>query len=134
MKKMIAVVLVLTMVMAFASSAMATSESFHIVTTSTTSFMTGCTAAGKTDNHWFIRLDEERSNLSPTHRAVCRVHQSATAVSATWVYSGPNETDRAYNANFLGDQSATISFRGRLDNRDSGTLEFHGTFHHSYGF
>ena len=42
MKKMIAVVLVLTMVMAFANSAMAAYKRFDIVTESTSAFKTGC--------------------------------------------------------------------------------------------
>ena len=133
MKKILAVVLTLSLVLAFAGSAMADRNRFDIVTTSTTSFQTGCSVEKKTDNHWFVRLDEEMSNLSSTHRAVCRVHQGSTAISPTWVYSGPNETDRSYNTGYQGEQR-NISFRGRLDNRDSGTLEFHGYFHHSYGF
>ena len=133
MKKMIAVVLVLTMVLAFASSAMATGTRFDIVTDSTSSLKTGCVVASKTGAHWFMRLDEDMSNLSSTHRAVVRIHEGANAISATWVYSGPNETERGYNAGKAG-TVYNVSFRGRLDNRDSGLLEFHGYYHHSYGF
>ena len=128
MKKMIAVVLVLTMVMAFASSAMAASVSanFHISTSSTTTFQTGCSGM-KLDgtNWWYIELDEAASNLSATHRAVTRVHQGTKAISATWVYSGPNTANRQHTYDPDG---STASYRGRLDDRDSGTLEFHGKF------
>ena len=128
MKKMIAVVLVLTMVLAFASSAMAVpiSKNFHISTSSTTSFQTGCSGMNlSTTNWWYIELDEAASNLSATHRAVTRVHQGTKAISATWVYSGPNTTNRQHT--FSGN-TPLASFRGRLDDRDSGTMEFHGKF------
>ena len=131
MKKILAVVLTLSLVLAFAGSAMAVGTRFHIVTSSTTSFQTGCSVERKTGNHWFVRLDEEMSNLSPTHRAVVRIHEGYNAISATWVYSGPNETEHGYNSGKTG-TVYNVSFRGRLDNRDSGLLEFHGYFHHSY--
>ncbi|MEG1360788.1 MAG: hypothetical protein RSE23_14100 [Clostridia bacterium] len=130
MKKTIAIVLVLTMVFAFASSAMAVGTRFDIVTSSTTSLMTGCSGLRLTGTYWFMRLDENTSNLSPTHRAVTRVHQGTNPISATWVYSGPNETNHPHTFNKYSTTNA--SFRGRLDDRDSGTLEFHGYFHHSY--
>ena len=130
MKKMLAVVLVLTMVMAFSNSAMAAYKRFDIVTESTSAFKTGCSSMLLQDHYWFMRLDEDMSNLSSTHRAVTRVHQGTTPISATWVYSGPNETDHPHT--FTG-SVANASYRGRLDDRDSGTLEFHGYFHHSYG-
>lgn len=133
MKKVIAIVMVLTMVFTFASSALAVGTRFDIVTTSTSSLMTGCSGITKKDAHWFLKINTDTSNLSSTHRAVTRVHQGTEPISATWVYSGPNETDRAYNTGKGGTVSG-VSFRGRLDNRDSGTLEFHGYFHHSYGF
>lgn len=130
MKKMIAVVLVLTMVMAFASSAMAIGTRFDIVTESTTSFKTGCYNIKPIGTRWFMRLDEDMSNLSSTHRAVTRVHQGTTPISATWVYSGPNETEHPHT--YKSSNTDLLSYRGRLDDRDSGLLEFHGYFHHSY--
>lgn len=130
MKKIIAVVLVLTMILAFASSALAIGTRFDIVTSSTSSLMTGCSGLRLSGNYWFMRLDEDMSNLSSTHRAVTRVHQGTNPISATWVYSGPNETEHTHT--FSG-TTANASYRGRLDNRDSGLLEFHGYFHHSYG-
>lgn len=131
MKKMIALMLVLTLILTFAGSAMAVGTRFDIVTASTTSFKTGCYGFMPTGTRWFIRLDEDMSNLSSNHRAVTRVHQGSTPISATWVYSGPNETEHPYGSNF-NPEGMTISYRGRLDDRDSGTLEFHGYFHHSY--
>ena len=131
MKKILAVVLTLSLVLAFAGSAMADRNRFDIVTTSTTSFQTGCYGITKTGPRWFIKLDEDMSNLSPTHRAVVRIHEGYNAISATWVYSGPNETEHGYNSGKTGTVN-NVSFRGRLDDRDSGLLEFHGYFYHSY--
>ncbi|MEG0492605.1 MAG: hypothetical protein RR696_05335 [Clostridia bacterium] len=133
MKKIVVVIMALTIVFAITSSAMATGTPFNIVTDSTSVLQTGCSVAKKTGAHWFIRLNEETSNLSATHRAVVRVHKGAQSISATWVYGGPNETDRLYSASYQKEVTG-ISFRGRMDDRDTGTLEFHGTFHHSYGF
>ena len=130
MKKILAVVLTLSLVLAFAGRAMAVGTRFHIVTSSTTSFQTGCSVAELKDTYWFMRLDEDMSNLSPTHRAVTRVHQGVNPISATWVYSGPSETEHTHTYK---ENAGNASYRGRLDNRDSGTLEFHGYFHHSYG-
>ena len=121
----------LSLVLAFAGSAMGVETRFDIVTTSTTSFKTGCYGINKTGAYWFVRLDEDMSNLSPTHRAVTRVHKGYDPISAKWVYSGPNETYHGYNALYQGPVSG-VSFRARLDDRDSGTLEFHGYFHHSF--
>lgn len=129
MKKILAVALTLSLVLAFANSAMAVGSRFDIVTSSTTSFKTGCYGLRLGGSYWFVRLDEDMSNLSPTHRAVVRVHQGENPISAKWVYSGPNETEHPHT--FTG-TVANASFRGRLDDRDSGLLEFHGYFHHSY--
>lgn len=132
MKKMIALMLVLTLILTFAGSAMAVGENkpFHIQTDSTTEFMTGCYGITKTGNYWHIRVSTSTSNLSDTHRAVARVHQLANAASATWVYSGPNSTSHPYTADCQ-NLRYNISFRGRLDNRDSGTLQFHGDFYYN---
>lgn len=130
MKKILAVVLTLSLVLAFTGSAMAVGTRFDIVTSSTTSFKTGCTVDELKNTYWFMRLDEDLSNLSPTHRAVTRIHQGVNPISATWVYSGPNETEHPHTYK---DGAGVVSYRGRLDNRDSGTLEFHGYFHYNYG-
>ena len=135
MKKFIAMILVLVLICAVTSNAMAAlsrfDKWFDIVTTSTTEFQTGCSGIYKSDNRWYIVLSESSSNLSATHRAVARVHKGSTAASATWVYSGPSSTVHPYTANCQGYQE-NLSFRGRLDNRDSGLLEFHGYFYYYF--
>ena len=132
MKKAMALALVLIMALAFAGSATAanyTAARFDIATSSITEFKTGCYDLKKKDNSWYVSLTESSSNLSPTHRAVARVHQFENAVSATWVYSGSNSTVHPYTADCQGYQKH-ISFRARLDDRDSGLLEFHGYFNY----
>lgn len=131
MKKCIAIVLTLVMTFALATSAMAEMVtmrySFDVSTSSTSVFSIGCTGIQKTEDKWYISLNTSSSNLSETHRAVARVHCGYDAASPKFVYSGPSTTPHGYNANYQGYQSG-LSFRARLDNRDSGTLEFHGTF------
>lgn len=131
MKKCIAIILTLAITFAFATSAMAEvvtmKYGFDVTTSSTSHFSIGCNGIEKTENQWYISLRTASSNLSETHRAVTRVHCGYDAASPTFVYSGANTTRRGYNADYQGFQSG-LSFRARLDNRDSGTLEFHGTF------
>lgn len=131
MKKAMALVLVLIMVFAFAGSSLAERKWFDIVTESTTEFKTGCYDITKTTNLWQVSLSTSSSNLSPTHRAVARVHKGTDVASATWVYSGPSAESHGYGVNYQGYKSG-LSFRGRLDNRDSGLLEFHGYFVYNY--
>lgn len=135
MKKKVAFLLALVMAFALAGSALASDNehmvtmryTFHITTSSTSEYQVGCSGIEKTENRWYIILDESRSNLSPTHRAVTRVHDGYNAASATWVYSGPSRNEHPYNADCQGVKN-NLSYRGRLDDRDSGVLEFHGTF------
>ena len=42
---------------------------------STSSFMTGCSDITKYNNAWFVRYNEDTSNITPTHRAVVRIHK-----------------------------------------------------------
>lgn len=130
-KKLFVCMLTLVMIFSLAGSALAVeipmTYAFHISTDSTTEYQIGCTGIEKTENKWYISLDTSRSNLSPTHRAVTRVHAGANAASSTWVYSGPSTTMHSYKTNYQGVQF-NLSYRGRLDNRDWGVLEFHGTF------
>lgn len=132
MKKFVAFILAMVMVFACVVSAMAAplrqGYKFDVSTTSTTEFKTGCSGMSKTENKWYISLNAGISNLSSTHRAVARVHHGYDAASATYVYSGPSTTVHGYNADCQGFMSG-LSFRARLDNRDTGTLEFHGTFY-----
>ena len=132
MKKLMAFLLALVMVFALASTALAADGvemryGFHISTTSTSEYQIGCSGIQKTGNEWYIVLDTSRSNVSPTHRAVTRVHDGYNAASSTWVYSGPSTTSHPYKTNYQG-AFFDLSYRGRLDDRDSGVLEFHGTF------
>lgn len=126
MKKFIALILALVLVLSMASFAFA--EPFDISTSSTSVYAIGC-SYNKVYNSpgWYISISESRSNLSPTHRAVARCHNKADAISATWVYSGTNSSQHPYNTSAKAYISGA-TFRGRLDDRDSGTLEFHGTF------
>ncbi len=129
MKKLF--VLVLVLALAITGTSLAERKTmrynFGISTTSTTEYQIGCTGIQKSENEWYIVLDVNNSNLSPTHRAVTRVHNGANAASATWVYSGPSTTHHPYKTNCQG-VMLNLSYRGRLDNRDSGTLEFYGQF------
>ena len=74
MKKSIAAILILTLILVFVGSAMAVGSRFDIVTSSTSSFMTGCSDITKYNNAWFVRYNEDTSNITPTHRAVVRIH------------------------------------------------------------
>ncbi|MEG1155961.1 MAG: hypothetical protein RSD94_08810 [Acinetobacter sp.] len=131
MKKTIAIVMVLTMVFAFASSAMAVGSRFDIVTSNTSSLVTGASGITKTGNAWFVRYNENTSNITATHRAVVRIHRGTQPITPTWVYDKPYELNRPYYPGYTTTVDG-VSFRARLDDRDSGTLEFHGYFYHSY--
>lgn len=131
MKKFVATLLTLVMVFALTSYAFADSKPFHVSTSSTSVFMTGASSITRTNNKgWYASISASQSNLSPTHRAVARVHQQENAVSASWVYSGTDSTTHPYNAG-TSISASGLSFRARLDNRDSGTLEFHGNFYYN---
>lgn len=124
---LVALILTLTTLGSALAEPVTMRYTFDISTSNTSQYQIGCTGIEKTENKWYIVLDSSKSNLSSTHRAVTRVHNGADAASATWVYSGPNTTQHPYKANCQGVMS-NLSYRGRLDNRDSGVLEFHGKF------
>lgn len=126
MKKWVAVILALTLVLSVASIAMA-AVSFHIVTDSTSIFQIGTAKFAKMQNTWYISYDMSASNVAWDHRAVARVHKGTAAASATWVYDGISSNPHPYYSN-AAVGSKTLDFRGRLDNTASGLLEFHGAF------
>ena len=125
MKKLVAVVLALVLVLSVASAAMAVP--FHIVTDSTSIFKVGTAKFARKSNSWYVSYDLSASNVAPDHRAVARVHKGVDAASATWVYEGVSSSPHPYYSNAVVDQ-VTLDFRGRLDNTASGLLEFHGNF------
>lgn len=129
MKKRFVFVLVLALMVTGTSFAekVTMMYDFGIVTASTTQYQTGCTGIEKTENEWYIVLDTSRSNLSSTHRAVTRVQYGNTVASATWVYAGSSTAHHPYKANCQG-VMYNLSYCGRLDNRDAGTLKFYGKF------
>lgn len=129
MKKLFSAVLVVVMVLSVTSMALAASTRFNIVTDSTTVLQVGTPQYNRTMQYWSVYVDMSTSNISPTHRAVTRVHKGYDAASATWVYSGENPTARGYKVGIALSETG-LTFRGRLDNRDSGLLEFHGTVQH----
>lgn len=81
MKKSIAAILILTLILVFVGSAMAVGSRFDIVTSSTSSFMTGCSDITKYNNAWFVRYNEDTSNITPTHRAVVRIHKGTQPIT-----------------------------------------------------
>ena len=115
MKKIVALVLSLLLLLSLASVAVA-SVPFHISTDSTTIFQVGTSQFQRNGTTWFLDVDMRTSNVSATHRAVTRVHHGVDAASATWVYSGPSGTSHPYISTY----TSGLTFRGRLDNRDSG--------------
>ena len=81
MKKSIAAILILTLILVFVGSAMAVGSRFDIVTSSTSSFMTGCSDITKYNNAWFVRYNEDTSKITPTHRAVVRIHKGTQPIT-----------------------------------------------------
>ena len=136
MRKLIALITALVLCFAIVGSAMADGvvgdgkAQFSVSTDSTTSYQIGVNNIRKTGSRWYIGVDESRSNISATHRAVSRVHKGATSISALWVYSGSNYNSHPYSTGYTGVVEG-VSFRARLDNRDTGWLEFHGTFYYN---
>lgn len=130
MKKIITMILMFAMVLSVAGLASADSRPFDISTDSTSVYQVGTIVIPqKTNATWCPYINEGTSNLSETHRAVTRVHKGATAISATWVYSKNTYEWHPYKTNYTGTVTG-ITYRGRLDTRDSGILEFHGDFHY----
>ncbi|MEG1983633.1 MAG: hypothetical protein RR037_07890 [Alistipes sp.] len=123
MKKFAA--LILTLIMMVSISSVASAVSFDIVTTSKDVYQVGTQIFSTNNYNWFINVNMGTSNIALDHRAVVRVHQGVNAASATWVYGAPNGASHPYISGY----KDGLTFRGRLDNRDSGLLEFHGTFY-----
>lgn len=94
MKKLVAVVLALVLVLSVASAAMAVP--FHIVTDSTSIFKVGTAKFARKSNSWYVSYDLSASNVAPDHRAVARVHKGVDAASATWVYDGVSSSSHPY--------------------------------------
>lgn len=100
---------------------------YNINTDSTTTFQAASSVVTSTGDHWWISITS--GTVSDTHRAVIRVHSGYNAASSLWVYSSNNTTLRAYKTAYLGG-GFDVQLRGRLDNRDSGTLNIGGYFHY----
>ncbi len=133
MKKFCALILAVVLMLTMTSMAFAVSPSpvrFNISTDNTVNFQIGAANISKDGNYWHVSFNEETSNVTPTHRAVVRIHQGYNAISSKWVYEGQEYDQHPYKTNYTKPLSG-VSFRARLDDRDSGILEFHGNFFHS---
>ncbi|MEG1092547.1 MAG: hypothetical protein RSE38_14515 [Acinetobacter sp.] len=126
MKKSVAIILVLSLVLSIASVASAKTTDFNIVTSSTNIYQVGTAKFDRNLNQWYVDINMSTSNIAADHRAVTRVHQGASVASATWVYSAYSDVPRGYISGY----KTGLTYRGRLDDRDSGLLEFHGVFHY----
>jgi hypothetical protein len=128
MKKIIALVMCLAILCASVSALAYKTTSYSINTSSTSEYQIASSQVTTTGANWYITYSS--GNLSGSHRAVTRVHKGATAISSTWVYSGSSTTSHPYKSGYTGGGVSGVTFRGRLDDRDSGTLLMSGNFNY----
>lgn len=101
---------------------------YSIETSSTSVYSVGHTPVDKWRDDWYIGIDS-RSNVSSTHRAVGRVHCGAEAITPTFVFNGTSYNHHEYDT-YWEYEAYGVTFRARLDNRDSGTLNFYGYYYY----
>lgn len=69
------------------------------------------------------------NNLAPDKRAVVRIlSKSGEYASSLWVYSSASTNYHPYKAGYGKGQAKTY-IAGKLDDRDTGTLDVKGVFH-----
>lgn len=129
-KRILTFVLALTITLGVCVTAFAdySQAPFSVETTSKMDFKVGTEKLNKKrGSDWYLSVNMDKSNISDTHRAVVRVYKGTEVISATWVYSGESTTPHGYNSDCQKGMNG-ITFRARLDTRDSGTLVFKGRF------
>lgn len=93
MKKFTAAILMLIMISSATTIAIAEFTGctpFHIVSDNSSTWQTATAPVTKHGDYWYLIINEAMSNISPTVRAVVRVHKGPNPISATWVYSMPS--------------------------------------------
>lgn len=130
MKKLTAMILALVMTISAISLAIAQSTGcipFHMVSDDSSTWQTLTAPVTKHGDSWYLTINSSLSNISPTLRALVRVHSGLRPISATWVYYGSSISYHPYSANAQGTVT-NVTLHGCLDARDAGTVEMHGLF------
>ncbi len=125
MKKIFALVLCLVTVFSFTLASASTSFSYR--GSEKVDFIQWSQPAQSSGKNWHITWGE--NNLSSTNRAVVRVYAApGVYASSLFVYSSPSSAYHPYKSAY-GQGKSTTYLGGRMDNRDSGSLNVAGTFH-----
>lgn len=125
MKKFIALLMVALMICGSISSAMA-QTTFEVKNLDSSDFYSWTTPYPSSGQNWHITWT--KSNISLTHRAVVRVFSGSDYASSKFVYTYHSTNYHPYKDGYGGGNNKSTYLKGRLDDRDSGTLSAEGTF------
>lgn len=125
MKKIFALVLCLVTVFSFTLASASTH--FSYTGSETTNFIRWSDSDKSTGSKW--HLTWESCDLSSTKRAVVRVYAApGVYASSLYVYSSASTAYHPYKSSY-GQGKANTYLGGRMDNRDTGTINVSGWFH-----
>jgi hypothetical protein len=126
MKKMFAAFLCVVMLCLSVSSAMA-STNFSWYGNDTVDFHAWGSAEKSTGSNWHVTWSW--GNMSSSLRAAVRIYAGpGNYASSIFVYSSKSSAYHPYKAGY-GNGGAYTYIAGRVDNRDSGTLDVGGIFY-----
>ena len=126
MRKLFAVLVCIMMICVFVGSALASTH-FEWYGNDTSTFYAWGPSQISTGSNWHITW--EKGNMLPSLRAAVRIYAApGEYASSTFVYSSQSFAYHPYNPGY-GNGGANTYIAGRVDNRDSGTLDVSGTFH-----
>lgn len=139
MKKVLALVLCLSLCLGLVSSALAENRPisyeypgrYAIYTDSTDDFMPGSAVDYINRNGLPWKLSMTSGYISPTHRLVMRVYSNGKEASSLWVYENDSGKTHPYKTKYAGG-GYPVAVYGRLDDRDSGVLNIAGNFYYWY--
>lgn len=128
MKKTIALILSLALIISMATCAMAaTSTSVNKTLTSTSVYVNACDSNPKkaaSSHSWNAPFN----GASASQRVVVRVYELHGDVrSATWVYSGLSYTTHSYKSDYT-NQEMTVFLGAKVDDRDTPPVTISGSF------
>lgn len=131
MKKSIAFIICLVMIISLAACAFASDADATITGTLTsTSVYSNVTPSYATKTKSSSNWNAPFNGASDSQRVVARVYKiqdTTYAASSTWVYSAYSTTAHPYKANYTGIFTAFLG--AKVDNRDEGPITVSGTFH-----
>lgn len=133
MKRAIAFIISLIMIISIAAFALADADATITGTLTSTSVYSNVTPSYATKNQNKKNWSAPFNGASNSQRVVARVYEAdntAYAASSTWVYTTYSTSTHPYKSDFK-NRTFSAFFGAKVDDRDVGPITVSGTFHSS---